>query len=31
MDWLFTDAAAATLFAVVGAGLFAFAWYMYGR
>jgi hypothetical protein len=31
MDWLFTDAAAATLFAVIGAGLLAIAWHLYGR
>jgi hypothetical protein len=31
MDWLFTDEAAATLILIVGAGLVATAWYLYGR
>jgi hypothetical protein len=31
MDWLFTDASEATLFAAVGVGLFAIAWYLCGR
>jgi hypothetical protein len=31
MDWLFTDASAATLTAIIGVGLLAIAWYLYGR
>jgi hypothetical protein len=30
MDWLFTDETAATLVVIVGAGLFAITWRLYG-
>jgi hypothetical protein len=30
MDWLFTDATAATLIVIIGAVLFAIVWHLYG-